>query len=239
MSCGQFFRRKARRGGFTLLELLTVIAIMAVLLALLFPAFSSGIDNARRIEAANKLKQIHLAYFNFSTEGGQTRTVPASVDDPHEWAGHLAQFGGLNTAELYYLGDDPAVAGASTRPLNVAGTDTDGSWVLDTEFSGFPISFAFVSNLDPNLPRERTPLAWTRGLQASGRWAEDSPYGGEGGHIVFMDGRVVFYRDLSEDGGVLRHVSTGARTANVFEAINDDAVVVEWTGPTSVASTSD
>ena len=80
-----------RRRGFTLIELLVVIAIIAILAAILFPVFSKVRENARRASCISNLKQLSLAFVQYtqdsdellpdSAKGGNT-TLPGWVRPP-------------------------------------------------------------------------------------------------------------------------------------------------------------
>lgn len=59
-----------RRQGFTLVELLVVMSIIAVLVSLLLPAVNSAREAARKTQCSNNIRQIALANLNFESAYG-------------------------------------------------------------------------------------------------------------------------------------------------------------------------
>jgi prepilin-type N-terminal cleavage/methylation domain-containing protein/prepilin-type processing-associated H-X9-DG protein len=64
-----FRNRKSTQGnGFTLIEILVVIAIIALLAAILFPVFARARENAKRASCQSNLKQIALGLIQYTQD---------------------------------------------------------------------------------------------------------------------------------------------------------------------------
>lgn len=78
------------RSGFTLIEILVVLTIIALLAAMLFPQFSRSREAARRASCASNLKQIGLALNQYSQDFDATMppiyTGSGPIDkNPRNW----------------------------------------------------------------------------------------------------------------------------------------------------------
>jgi prepilin-type N-terminal cleavage/methylation domain-containing protein len=130
-------RTLAKRSGFTLLELIVVLAIIAVLIGLILPAVQVARESAARTASLNNLRQIGLGLQNYaSTHDGHVPGIHSLIAEPISDEGDQAI---LDTLVPYI--DRQAIV-----PL--PGTVTSDEAVL---VSQYPFRKVFMSPGDPTL----------------------------------------------------------------------------------------
>jgi prepilin-type N-terminal cleavage/methylation domain-containing protein/prepilin-type processing-associated H-X9-DG protein len=174
--------------GFTMVELITVIAIIAVLMAMITPVASNMIASARRASDANNLRQLAMATIAYINEKGSTGSI--TFDSVDDWAVALAQAGNFNEPALFFAIGDSALPTTLPTKVHTSGT-------VDTTFAASALSVAAAATISLTNSAASTPIIWTRGLDSSTRtWASTAPYGTKGGYVAFLDGHVVFYNTV-------------------------------------------
>ena len=112
----QMTRRKQGPSGFTLIEMLTVMAILAVLTGLLFPVIARSREQARKTVCMNNLRQIGMAISLYATNHAgripPTEGYETWRATQHIWDGTLSppRYEGLGYLhEKFGYGVEPAM----------------------------------------------------------------------------------------------------------------------------------
>jgi prepilin-type N-terminal cleavage/methylation domain-containing protein/prepilin-type processing-associated H-X9-DG protein len=91
----------SRHGGFTLVELLLVITVIAILAGLLLPALGGAKVRARSVQCLNHLKQLGLAALSYADDN-QGKLLIQCPDDPKQtWATALSTNQNLTSSNLF------------------------------------------------------------------------------------------------------------------------------------------
>jgi type II secretory pathway pseudopilin PulG len=190
--------------------------------AVVLPTVGKVRETANRTVASSNLRQIGQAALIYASDHKDKLPV---VDNVWDYAAALARDGGLNDATIWVTGNDSANANQGGRLSTVLTSDRA---VLDPVFRELKPSWAVpLGEITANMPAT-TPIAWTRGLKADGTWSKHSPYGTDGGHIVFLGGNVQWYRNLADKGSQLVRFDGKGSTSNILEALPPGTRIGEY-----------
>nr|AUN36255.1 hypothetical protein [uncultured bacterium] len=119
-----------KRKAFTLIELLVVIAIIAILAAILFPAFARARENARRTSCMSNMKQMGLGVMQYTQDYDEKYPQAYYYPDDNSSAGGYAHWSGtifpyVRSNQLFVC---PSDALGGMAPTNFIG-DNGGAGV--------------------------------------------------------------------------------------------------------------
>ena len=218
-----------RSEGFTLIEVLTVIAIIAILSAILVPTVTQMRETARKTKDLNNLRQIINASLLFASQNSERFVSQnSSVDsngrvlttggsgDLDDVIATLAAGAGLNELNTW-VSDSDGIAVELNGPVPAL-TGAMGSVTLNTALTGETVSYEYALNLTTASP-STTSLAFSRmTVSSASEWGTNDIYGIDGGHIAFVGGNVSWYETLN--GNLVNGVGSTANNLNAaFESV--------------------
>ena len=226
VSCPVFLLRKVKIRIFTLIELLIVIAIIAILAGMLLPALNAAREKARAIKCAGNLKQYGMAIAMYAHTYQDYLLIQNPVNHKTGTIGYIYQWGGYIQTELM-----PKMREAdwkAGRSINSCPSRNKNYGAALTGYEQEAISYAHntlalgsqAQGANPDAPHKMSRLkqpafyvgfcdseVWcigSSGVLAKGRWNGSKEYDyvsfrhGNRSNAVFIDGHAAPLSALRE-----------------------------------------
>lgn len=236
--------------GFTLIEILTVIAIIAILSAILVPTVSQMQSTARKTKDLSNMRQIINSSQQFASQNGdlfpqaghsiltdlttntgllQFNSTDSGTDTAGEVAALLAVEVGLDDVNVWISDSDPSpfktsgpMPAIEKGAMNVLLANTKPASSANLEGNGY-LSFNYVVGLTLATP-SHTPIIFSRlDDPAATSWSDADMYDGKGGHIGFAGGNVSWFEGDNPFGKLFKPDGSGASL--MTDAIGSDGVI--------------
>jgi prepilin-type N-terminal cleavage/methylation domain-containing protein len=94
---------KPRRHGFTLIEMLVVIAIIMILIGLLVPVFNKVKEHAKKVRARTEVREIEMAWKSYLSDSRVWGAAPVSSTARQMGSTEVAWLQGGNPKGILYL----------------------------------------------------------------------------------------------------------------------------------------
>jgi prepilin-type N-terminal cleavage/methylation domain-containing protein len=204
---GRDLRRISRAAAFTLIELLTVIAIIGILAAIVIPTVGTVREKAQRAVDANSVREILKAAQIYAGDNRDRLPDPQSITNATlaapqpawRWPGILAKNNILVDPTFYFAKNDQAFNGE--YPQFIIQPTAQRNSLHNTFTQGRSPSWEFVGGVKMS-DAATTPVIYTRGLQTNGTWSATSGvYRDTGGFIAFLGGNVQFFPNVQTASG--------------------------------------
>jgi prepilin-type N-terminal cleavage/methylation domain-containing protein/prepilin-type processing-associated H-X9-DG protein len=163
--------RKSTQGGFTLVELLVVIAVISILAGILLPALENAMQAAKQIKCVNNLRQMGIATSMYIDE--QDGWVPYAGYSKEGPFSHFLVDGGYLPDKNVFLCPSEEYASYTNNSNHSYGVNyyTFGAW--NTHSDCIPVKASRVSAFHNNhnliyiadsTPAECSTYAWAAGI---------------------------------------------------------------------------
>jgi type IV pilus assembly protein PilA len=177
---GRLFESRVRRAGFTLVELMIVVAILGILAAVSLPALSSYIYKSKAVEATGFLNEIKARQESYRADFGEycnvsgtqgnyyPSTTPTSV--VQQWANPLpaAQ---INWTALGAVPPGRTSLFIYSTVAGPPGTDPSGAGFPDTRgYTG--VDFWFISTAQGDLDGDGTRVTFESYSHSKALWID-------------------------------------------------------------------
>ena len=178
MNSGPPDTRRAR--GWSLLEILVVVAIIGILASLLYPAYSGYTARADEAKCLSNIRSLYVAASGYLNANGSWPQIPVGLSGTdaetfaRNWVSALAPYGAPHTSWIC-----PSIQKSLGFSIDLVDSPT-----VDYRIDYMPTSF----DADPTSPRKWAKYPW---------FMEKAAFHTRGNLMIYSDGSTTGLMDLS------------------------------------------